>query len=146
MFILIPFTLMLCKSLIFDLIDNKFGTLIHLFYTLKNLYKFLIKSFMLRLYFCIKCLHGCKKPVWYWHIVMACLTDFSFAVYILHTKIIYCLELWIDSTWGSLVMAFSIFRASVPVKYSCAWVASLSVAVSSLASRLTTVSLNNITL
>ena len=28
MFILIPFTLMLCKSLIFDQIDTKFGTLI----------------------------------------------------------------------------------------------------------------------
>ena len=31
MFILIPFTLMLCKSLIFDQIYTKFGTLIHLF-------------------------------------------------------------------------------------------------------------------
>ena len=31
MIILLPFTLMLCKSLIFDLIVTKFGTLIHLF-------------------------------------------------------------------------------------------------------------------
>ena len=40
MFILIPFTLMLCKSLIFDQIYTKFGTLIHLFmvYSSNDLY------------------------------------------------------------------------------------------------------------
>ena len=39
-FILIPFTLMLCKSLIFDQIYTKFGTLIHLFmvYSSNDLY------------------------------------------------------------------------------------------------------------
>ena len=31
MFILLPFILVLCKSLTFDLIDTKFGTLFHLF-------------------------------------------------------------------------------------------------------------------